>query len=71
MTNSPRRRENTMRDRHISAPPPMPPVARAFVHLQDVHDAAERLGKAWNRAQVEDAIRSIRFYLERMEGAME
>jgi hypothetical protein len=46
-------------------PPPMPDVAAARIPMQDVAQAAARAAQAWNRAQMEDAIRSAEFFLAR------
>ena len=50
-------------------PPPMRDVARAQPMLQELREAAERAAKAWNRSQLEDALRSVRHFADEAEAA--
>lgn len=54
----------------IPPTPPTPDTRPALVHAQDLIDAANRLSKAWNTTQVEDALRSVRFYADKIEYAL-
>ena len=51
-------------------PPPMPAVAAAQIPMRDVVRAAERGVQAWNKAQMEDAIRSIEFFIDRTKAVL-
>jgi len=51
--------------------PPMPGVREAIPQLLEAGKAIGRGIDAWNPAQVEDAIRSARFFMERAERALE
>lgn len=44
-------------------PPPMPNVRAALVHVPDMRAAVERAAKAWNKSQLDDAIRSLKYYI--------
>lgn len=54
----------------IPDPPPMREVQPAKMHLRDAYRACDRISRAWNKTQMEDALRSLRFYLEKMEKAL-
>lgn len=44
-------------------PQPMPEVARALIYLPDAILALERAGKAWNKTQLLDAIKSAETFI--------
>lgn len=50
-------------------PPPMPDIREAKEKLPDLIMAANRAEEAWNKTQLEDALNSVRFYLEKIEAA--
>lgn len=52
-------------------PAPMPDVRPALLNVADLAAAVDRAGKAWNKSQLTDALRSARFFLERAEQAAE
>ena len=39
----------------------------AFITLADLKAAVDRIGSAWNSAQLEDAIKSAQFFLDKMK----
>lgn len=45
----------------FTAPPPMPNVAAALLHIDDAKAALSRT--IWNKTQLEDAIRSAEFFI--------
>jgi len=51
-------------------PPPMPGVAQARLPMSEAKNAAERGAEAWNRSQLEDAIRSVEFFIEKAKAAL-
>jgi hypothetical protein len=58
--------------RALPVPPrPMPNIVAALVRIQDVQLAVERAAGAWNRAQLEDAIRSARHFLDLADRALD
>lgn len=52
-------------------PDPTPEVARAKVHLSDLHKACTRIDRAWNKTQMEDAIRSAEFFLSKIKSSLD
>lgn len=52
-------------------PPPMPAVARALIPLKDASTAIQRGLEAWNPSQLQDAIRSAEFFIDRAKHALE
>ena len=52
-------------------PPPMPNVRTAKVYLPDLHAAVIRAEQAWNKPQLQDALRSARYFIEQAEAAMQ
>jgi len=51
------------------ATPPMPNIREAKEKVPDLIRAANRANDAWNKTQLEDALNSVRFYLEKIEAA--
>jgi hypothetical protein len=49
------------------SPEATPEVAAVQNHLPDLKSAVERIGSSWNATQVEDALRSARYWLDEME----
>lgn len=54
-----------------SVPPPMPGVRAVTVHAKEMEKAVQRLSEAWNMAQCEDSVASIRFWLQKVEESLE
>lgn len=50
-------------------PPPTPEVAPAVDALKELHQAIERATKAWNRTQLIDAMRSVKYWTGEVEQA--
>lgn len=48
-------------------PPPMPEVAVRLTSLPDLQKAVARVGECWNPTQLDEALRSVRFWLEKLE----
>lgn len=46
---------------------PAPEVSKAKIHLTDLKGAVERIGQAWNKSQLDDALRSARYWLDKIE----
>lgn len=55
----------------LADPPPMPRIGPARVHIQDALAAMTRADAAWNETQLRDAIRSARYFLDKMESALD
>ena len=49
----------------------MPNVRTAKVYLPDLHAAVIRAEQAWNKPQLQDALRSARYFIEQAEAAMQ
>ena len=58
--------------RWIAPPPkPMPDIEPALLKISDARTAIERAEKAWNKSQLQDAIRSARYFLDLAEKAID
>jgi hypothetical protein len=53
----------------LSDPPPMSDIAPAKAALQELNKAVARANAAWNRTQLVDALRSVRYWTEQAEKA--
>ncbi len=51
-------------------PQPMPQVQPALLCVRDMQAAAERASGCWNVTQMRDALRSVRYFLEKAEAAL-
>jgi hypothetical protein len=51
------------------APPSTPEVAPALPALKELNQAIERAAKAWNRTQLIDAMRSVKYWTQQVEQA--
>lgn len=60
-----------MQSRLPPPPPPMPNLRAARVATDDLVKAAARANSAWTKAQMRDALRSVRYWLEMAEQATE
>jgi hypothetical protein len=49
--------------------PPMSDIAPAKAALQELNKAVARANAAWNRTQLVDALRSVRYWTEQAEKA--
>lgn len=54
-----------MTPRTYPDPPPMPGVREALLDVIEARKALERAEKAWNATQLEDALRSASFFIEK------
>ncbi|MBB3004372.1 hypothetical protein FHX57_006754 [Paraburkholderia tropica] len=52
-------------------PPPMPNIKAARLATDDLVKAAGRANQAWTKAQMRDALRSVRYWLELAEQSIE
>lgn len=51
-------------------PPPTPEVAKAKVHVNDLISSVSRISDAWNKSQLDDAIRSAEFFIGKMKSEL-
>lgn len=59
-------------ERWQAAPPkPIPEIEPALLKVMDAQAALTRASKAWNRSQLEDAIRSARYFLDLADRAID
>lgn len=49
---------------------PTPQVARAKIHMKDLHGAVNRMSDAWNQTQTKEALSAIRFWCDEIENAL-
>jgi hypothetical protein len=52
-------------------PKPMPEIEPALLKIMDAQAALTRASKAWNRSQLEDAVRSARYFLDLADRAID
>ena len=51
-------------------PPPMPHIRPALLYVKDALLAVGRAGDAWNETQLREAIASARYYIDKIESAL-
>lgn len=50
---------------------PMPNITPALLKIEDARAAIERASKSWNKSQLVDAIRSVRYFLDIASDSLE
>ncbi|WP_019104414.1 hypothetical protein [Chromobacterium haemolyticum] len=64
-------RDTAHKSRVALTPSPTPEIRAAMVYSKDLLEAAQRLHRAWNRHQLEDAISSIERHIAAMRAAID
>lgn len=51
----------------ITSPPPMPEIKEALIYKNNLQKACAELDDCWSKTQLQDTVRSIKYYAELME----